>query len=89
MATTVPATDFCRNFGEYQRRVQREPIRVQSHGKVTGYFLSAEDFDRMQRILAEARKAYHPTELPAHLREAVKEARMGSEHAALDRLLEE
>ena len=89
MTTAVAATEFCRNFAEYQRHVQREPIRVQSHGKTTGYFVSAEEFERVQRILAESRKAYHPSELPSHLREAIQGAHMSPEHAHLDKLLEE
>jgi len=89
MTTAVPATEFCRNFATYQRQVQREPIQVRSHGKITGYFVSAEEFERAQRILAESRKAYHPAELPGHLRDAVAGARMAPEHAKLDRLLED
>lgn len=85
--TTVPATEFCRNFAIYQRQVQRGPIEVQSHGKTTGFFVSAEEFERVQRILAESRKAYHPGELPAHLQKAVAKARMSPKHAKLDRLL--
>jgi prevent-host-death family protein len=88
MTTAVPATEFCRNFATYQRQVQREPIEVQSHGKTTGYFVSAEEFERVQRILAESRKAYHPSELPAHLRSAVAKARMSPRHAKLNRLLD-
>jgi PHD/YefM family antitoxin component YafN of YafNO toxin-antitoxin module len=87
--TTVPATEFCRNFATYQRQVQRGPIEVQSHGKTTGFFVSAEEFERVQRILAESRKAYRPAELPAHLQKAVAKARMSSKHAKLDRLLNE
>lgn len=89
MTTPVTATEFCRNFATYQRQVQRGAIQVQSHGKTTGYFVSAEEFERVQRILAESRKAYYPAELPAHLREAVAGARMKPEHAKLDRLLED
>lgn len=89
MTTAVPATEFCRNFATYQRQVQREPIEVQSHGKTTGYFVSAEEFERVQRILAESRKAYHPSELPAYLRTAVRKARMSPKHAKLDRLVKE
>lgn len=89
MTNAVPATEFCRNFATYQRQVQRGPIEVQSHGKTTGYFISAEEFERVQRILAESRKAYHPAELPTHLRAAVKGARMSGRHSKLDRLLED
>lgn len=87
--TTVPATEFCRNFATYQRQVQRGPIEVQSHGKTTGFFVSVEEFERVQRILAESRKAYHPAELPAHLQNAVAKARMSPRHVKLDRLLKE
>lgn len=89
MTKAVPATEFCRNFATYQRQVQREPIEVQSHGKTTGYFVSAEEFERVQQVLAESRKAYHPAELPAHLRAAVAKGRMSRKHAKLDRLLKE
>jgi hypothetical protein len=89
MTSTVAATEFCRNFATYQRQVQREVIAVQSHGKTTGYFLSPEVFERVQRILTESRRAYHPAELPPHLREAVADTHMAPEHAELDRLLEE
>lgn len=89
MTTAVPATEFCRNFGEYQRRAQREPIEVQSHGKTTGFFVSTEDFQRMQQALSEARQAYHPSELPDDLFEALKKSRMDPKHTALDRLLDE
>lgn len=89
MTTAVPATEFCRNFATYQRQVQREPIQVQSHGKTTGYFVSADEFERMQRILMESRKAYHPAELPEHLRKAVARARMAPTHGKLDRLLKD
>lgn len=87
--TAVPATEFCRNFGEYQRRAQREPIQVQSHGKTTGYFVSADEFERFQRILSESRKSYHPSELPQDLLAAVKDARMEPRHAHLDNLLDQ
>ena len=49
MTVVVSATEFTRNFSSYQRSVQVEPIEVQSHDKVTGYFLSPEHFERVQR----------------------------------------
>jgi hypothetical protein len=41
-----------------------------------------------RRVAAQSRVACHPSELPAHLREAVRNAHMAPEHNALDRLLE-
>jgi hypothetical protein len=84
----VAATEFCRNFGTYQREVQREPIEVTSHGRVTGYFLSPEQFQRYMRLLAASRKAYHPSELPDHLKVALLESRMDPKHDHLNALLD-
>ncbi len=89
MTTVVTATEFNRNFATYQRLVQREPIEVRSHEKVTGYFLSAEDFHRVEQILAASRRPYHPSELPDHLKAAVRDARMAREHDHLNALLDE
>lgn len=87
MTAVVAATEFCRNFATYQRQVQREPIEVRSHDKVTGYYVSPEDYDRMQRILAAARRAYHPSELPQHVKAAISSARMDPRHDHLNELL--
>lgn len=89
MTTTVAATDFCRNFGQYQRRVQREPIEVRSHERTTGYFISEEEFKRYMRLSNAARQAYHPSELPEHLKRAIAEARMDPRHEHLNELLDE
>ncbi|MBF0306167.1 MAG: type II toxin-antitoxin system Phd/YefM family antitoxin [Alphaproteobacteria bacterium] len=83
------ATEFCRSFASFQRIVQREFVEVQSHGETTGFFISPEAFARFQRLEAEARRAYHPSELPEHLKEAVRNAKMGIEHRHLDALLDD
>lgn len=85
----VAATDFCRNFGLYQREVQKEPIEVTSHGRVTGYFLSPEEFERYRRFLAASRRACHPSELPDHLKRSIQESRMDPKHDHLNALLDE
>jgi prevent-host-death family protein len=85
--TAVPATEFCRNFGTYQREVQKEPIEVTSHGRVTGYFLSPEEFQRYMSLLAASRRAYHPGELPDHLKRALLDSRMDPRHDHLNALL--
>jgi len=89
MAKSVAATEFCRNFGEYQRRAQREPIEVRSHGKTTGYFVSADAYERFERVLAASRQTFLPSELPADLMAAIKESRMDAKHEALNTLLED
>ena len=89
MTAVVTATEFCRNFATYQRRVQREPIQVRSYEKVTGYYVSSDDFERVEKILAASRRAYHPSELPAPLKEAIHNARMHSRHDHLNSLMED
>jgi hypothetical protein len=89
MTAVVNATDFQRNFASYQRMVQRETIEVRSHEKVTGYYVSPETFERIEQILAASRRAYHPSELPAHLKAAIRDARMGPEHNHLNALLDD
>ena len=88
MSVAVAATEFARKFRQYQRHALQEPIKVVNHGEVTGYFISPEDFDRYQRVLAASRRGYHPSELPHHLKAAIKEARMGQEHENLNALMD-
>ena len=72
MTITVTATEFTRNFAPYQRTVQHESIEMRSHEKVTGYFLSPEDYERVVQILAASRRPHHPTELLEHLKVAIR-----------------
>ena len=87
MTIVVTATEFTRNFASYQRVVQREPIEVRSHEKVTGYFLSPEDYERIVHILAASCRSYHLAERPEHLKVDVRDAHMrprrGSQKSAL------
>ncbi|MWC42427.1 type II toxin-antitoxin system Phd/YefM family antitoxin, partial [Sphingomonas carotinifaciens] len=52
--TQVAATEFARNFGRYREEAQREPVAVVTHNRVTGYFVSARDYDEYQRLKATA-----------------------------------
>ena len=53
----VSATEFTRNFGRYREIAQREPIAVTSHGRATGYFVSAVEYEDLQRFKAVARRS--------------------------------
>jgi len=85
----VAATEFSRNFGRYQRVVQREIIEVCSHDQTTGFYISPEDFQQYQSLLAASRQAYHPSELPPHLSQAIADAQMDPQHDHLNRLMDE
>ena len=89
MPYEVAATDFCRKFGQYQRQAQREPIKVHSHGQVTGYFVSPEMFEQIEQLVLASRRAYHPSELPDHIKQALAVAGMSGEHDHLNELMED
>ncbi len=82
MTAIVAATEFCRNFASYQLRAQHEPIEVRSDDQVAGYYISAGDYERFVRILLASRHPYDPRELPPHLMDAIRDARMepGQDH---------
>ncbi len=50
--SAVTATEFTRNFGRYREMAQREPVAVTNHDRVTGYFVSAPDFEEYRRLKA-------------------------------------
>ena len=84
---TVPASEFTRNFGRYRMRAQREPIAVSSHGRITGYFVSPDEYEEFKRF-REARRSFATAELSEAKVEAIRSSRMDPRHAHLDRMLE-
>lgn len=86
--TQVAATEFARNFGRYREEVQREPIAVMTHNRVTGYFVSARDFDEYQRLKASEPVALAVEELDAATLRALAASRMDARHADLDALMD-
>ncbi len=85
----VPASEFTRNFGHYREIAQREPIAVTNHGRATGYFVSAVEFEELQRYKAMARRSFATADLPAEKMAAIAAGRMSPEHDHLDALLED
>ena len=69
METT--ASQFVRNFSQFQDQAIKEPVIVKSHNRIVGVFISADDYERMHRA---ARQAYRAGELPADAREALDAA---------------
>ena len=83
---SVSASEFVQNFGLYREEVQRAPIAVTSYGRVSGYFVSATDYERMR---ATARNVYGIEDMPEELFEAICGSRMDSRHDGLNALLEQ
>jgi prevent-host-death family protein len=85
----VPATEFARNFGQYREIAQREPVAVTSHGRPMGYFISAVEFEAMQRLKASARRSRAVADLSKAEIDQMTAGRMGTEHDHLNALLDE
>ncbi len=86
--TEVAATEFARNFGRYREIVQREAIAVKAHDRITGYFVSARDYEEYQRLKAMLPVALAAEDLDEATLRALSEARMDKRHAALDDLMD-
>ncbi|MGH8115181.1 MAG: type II toxin-antitoxin system Phd/YefM family antitoxin [Rhodanobacteraceae bacterium] len=84
----VPATEFTRNFGQYREIAQREPVAVTSHGRATGYFVSAVEFEEMQRLKAYARRSRAVVDMTKQEIEQMATSRMAPEHDHLNALLD-
>jgi prevent-host-death family protein len=85
----VPATEFTRNFGQYREIAQREPVAVTSHGRTTGYFVSAVEYEEFQRLRARSGRSIAITDLSEAEIEAIAASRMDPEHDHLNALLDE
>ncbi len=88
MEHVIPASEFTRNFGRYQMLAQREPVAVTSHGRTTGYFIAAEDYEAFKRF-RESRRSFATVELSNEKAEAISSSRMDAKHAHLDAMLDE
>jgi PHD/YefM family antitoxin component YafN of YafNO toxin-antitoxin module len=88
MEHVIPASEFTRNFGRYQMLAQRDPVAVTSHGRTTGYFIAAEDYEAFKRF-KESRRSFATVDLPEERARAISSSRMDERHAHLDTMLDE
>jgi prevent-host-death family protein len=85
----VTATEFAKSFGRYKEEAQREPVAITSHGRVSGYFVSAREFDELQRLRAFERRVHRTKDLPVEIAEAIQSSKMNPAHEHLNALLDE
>ena len=71
----VPAAEFTRNFGRYRMLAQKGAVAVSSHGRITGYFVPAVEFEEYQRFRA-TRRSFAVSELPDETVGAIARTRM-------------
>ncbi len=88
MGHVIPASEFTRNFGRYQMLAQREPVAVTSHGRTTGYFIAADDYEDFKRF-KESRRSFATAELSEEKATAISASRMDARHAHLDGMLDD
>ena len=86
---TVPATEFSKNFGRYRELVQREPVAVTSHERVTGYFVSSSEYEEYVRVKSMMPMAYAVEELSEETIQAIAASKMDMRHNHLNSLLDE
>jgi prevent-host-death family protein len=87
IATT--ATEFAKRFGRYKEEAQREPVAITSHGRISGYFVSAREYAELERLRAFERRVFRLDNLPAEIADAIEVAQMDSAHDHLNELLNE
>jgi PHD/YefM family antitoxin component YafN of YafNO toxin-antitoxin module len=87
--TAITATEFAKSFGRYKEEAQRRPIAITSYGRVSGYFVSAYEYEELQRLRAFERRVYQINNLPTEIAEAIKTSKMDPAHDHLNALLDD
>jgi len=83
----VPASEFTRNFGHYRMLAQRDAVAVSSHGRITGYFVPADEYQEFLRFKTQ-RRSFATVDLPDDRVRAVAKTRMDARHKRLNALLD-
>jgi hypothetical protein len=86
---TTTSTEFVKNFGQYSEEAQREPVAVTNYGRVNGYFISAREFETLQKIKAEMRQSYTIKTLPDEDFKRLMTTEMDPRHDHLNALMED
>lgn len=86
---TVSATEFSKNFGKYREVIQREPIAITAHERITGYFISPIEYNEYMNLKAKMPKAFFVEELSEETIRALANSRMDAKHDHLNELLDE
>lgn len=85
----VSATEFAKSFGRYKEEAQREPVAITSYGRISGYFVSAHEYEELRRLREFERRVYQLKDLPKEVVEAIEASKMDSAHDHLNALLED
>ena len=81
MSTRVTASEFQAAFGTLSDKARYEPVVITKHGQDSLVVMSAQEFERLKR---RDRRVGLTTELSAEWADAVRNAKVADEFAALD-----
>ncbi len=84
----VPSSEFSKNFGKYREAALREPVAVTSHDRVTGYFVSAEEYEGYEKAKKRMSKALAVEELSEETIQAIAKSKMDARHKKLDKFMD-
>lgn len=85
----ITATEFAKSFGRYKEEAQREPVAITSYGRISGYFVSAHEYEELRRLREFERRVYQLRDLPKEVVDAIEASKMDSSHDHLNALLED
>ena len=88
MMLKVPSSEFSKNFGKYREAAHRGPVAVTSHERVTGYFVSADEYEEYMQVKKRMPKAFAVEELSEETIQAIAKSKMSSRHKHLNTLLD-
>jgi hypothetical protein len=87
-AHAVAARNFTHNFGRYKVDAQHQAVPVSSHGSVTGYFVSAREYEELMKLKAMRRRVFATEELSPEEVDRMLSGRMNPRHDHLNKELD-
>ncbi|WP_448192253.1 type II toxin-antitoxin system prevent-host-death family antitoxin [Azospirillum sp. sgz301742] len=75
----VGASEFVRGFGRFQDEAYREVVKVTSHGRVIGGYLSAPDLAHYERLKRRERELLVVGDLPDEVVADIEAAEYGAD----------
>jgi hypothetical protein len=86
---SVTATEFIKGFGRHNLLAQREAIAITNHGHVSGYYISAHEYEELQKAKAAIRHSYTVKTMPDELYQEIINSKVDPEFAPLNSLLDD
>jgi hypothetical protein len=86
---SITATEFIKGFERYNLRAQREAIAITNHGHVAGYYISAHEYEELQKIKSTMRRSHTINTLPEEFYQEIINAKVEPKYEHLNSLLDD